>query len=187
MLFRSRNALSATQDLTKELNPTLDDLSDASKELPKALGRFRDTTETLGKTLDEAKPALNVARPVVHDLRPFMADGDSALHDIKPVTKALDRDTNVVGLYLTVIQAFFANTTSVFGVHAGQGGNIRGHVVGKLPDGTHFFPGGDPGYAPTAADAGTGPGRPSPFTPTPTYIPGAGDYDPDYNKVKVGK
>ncbi|MBO0872342.1 MAG: MCE family protein [Pseudonocardia sp.] len=177
-----RNALSATQDLTKQLNPTLDNLSDASKELPKALDRFTDTTHELGKTVDAAKPFLAEAKPAVADLRPLIEDTDDALHDIHPATQNLDRDTNVVGTYLTVIQAFVMNTTSVFGVHDAQGGNIRGHVEVKLPDGPHALPGGDPGYSPTPADAGTGPGTPSGATPLPAYVPGADDYNPGYNE-----
>jgi phospholipid/cholesterol/gamma-HCH transport system substrate-binding protein len=177
-----RNALSATQDLTKQLNPTLDNLSDASKELPEALDKFTDTSHELGKTVDSAKPFLERARPAVSDLRPLIGDVDDSLHDIRPVTARLDRDTKVVGTYLTVIQAFIMNTTSVFGVHDPQGGDIRGHVEFKAPDGPHFLPGGDPGYTPTPADAGTGPGTPTGATPLPDYVPGADDYDPGYNE-----
>jgi phospholipid/cholesterol/gamma-HCH transport system substrate-binding protein len=177
-----RNALSATQDLTKQLNPTLDNLSDASKELPKALDKFTDTAHELGKTVDAAKPFLEEAKPTVADLRPLIEDTDDALHDIHPVTRHLDRDTNVIGTYLTVIQAFVYNTTSVFGVNDGQGGNIRGHVEFRAPDITHALPGGDPGYSPTLADAGNGPGPVSGTTPMPDYVPGGDDYDPGYNE-----
>ncbi|HEY4007195.1 MAG TPA: MlaD family protein [Pseudonocardia sp.] len=181
-----RGALSATQDLTKELNPTLDNLSAASDSLPKALDRFQDTVGELGKTVDVAKPFLEQARPTVADLRPLIHDVDDSLHDIRPVTARLDRDTNVIGTYLTVIQIFISNTTSVFGVHDAQGGNIRGHVEFRTPDLTHALPGGDPGYSPTPADAGTGPGKVSGATPLPFYVPGADDWSPGYNERHGG-
>lgn len=177
-----RNALSATQDLTQQLNPTLDDLDRASDELPDALDRFQGTVHELDKTVDAAEPFLDKAKPAVADLRPLIGEVKDSLRDIRPVTKNLDRDTNVVGTYLTMIQAFVFNTTSVFGVNDPQGANIRGHVEFRAPDLTHALPGGDPGFAPKPADAGTGPGTPSGATPMPPYVPGADDYDPRYNQ-----
>jgi phospholipid/cholesterol/gamma-HCH transport system substrate-binding protein len=175
------DAFEATQHLTKQLNPTLDNLKDASDELPKALDHFQDTVGELDKTVDAAKPFLREARPLLHDLRPLVDDLDDSLDDIRPVTARLDRDTNVVGTYLSMIQVFIGNTTSIFGFHDGQGANIRGHVVFRH-DLTHAFPGGDPGYAPSPADAGTGPGVPSGATPLPFYVPGADDWNPGYNE-----
>jgi phospholipid/cholesterol/gamma-HCH transport system substrate-binding protein len=177
-----RNALAATQDLTKQLNPTLDNLSNASHDLPKALDNFRDTVHELDKFDDHAIPFLHRAKPFISDLRPVINDLDDSLHDIRPVTKRLDRDTRVVSLYLSVIQVFVANTASVFGVNDAQGASIRGFVVAPAVDPLHTFPGANPGYAPSPADAGTGPGKPSGATPAPFYIPGADDYEPGYNE-----
>ena len=126
------------------------------------------------------------------DLRPLVDDLDDSLDDIRPVTARLDRDTNVVGTYLSMIQVFVGNTTSIFGFHDGNGGNIRGHVGTKI-DAEHSLPGGDPGYSPTPADAGTGPGVPSGATPLPfyvrnvdsaalVYVPGGDDWNPGYNE-----
>jgi phospholipid/cholesterol/gamma-HCH transport system substrate-binding protein len=186
-----RNALSATQDLTKQLNPTLDNLKDASEELPKALDRFTDTTHELDKTVDVAKPFVRDAKPLVADLRPLIGDLNDSLHNIRPVTARLQRDTNAVGVYLTAIQAFVYNTTSIFGLRDGNGASIRGHVAMGPSQATQAFPGGNPGYSPTAADAGTGPGTPSGATPVPWYVPGADDYQPGYNerhaKIPGGK
>ena len=176
------DALSETQKLTKQLNPTLDNLKDASDELPKALDHFQDTVGELDKTVDAARPFIRSARPLVHDLRPLVDDLNDSLDDIRPVTARLDRDTNVIGTYLSVIQVFIGNTTSIFGAHDGQGGNIRGHAVGKGPDPLGSLPGGDPGYSPTPADAGTGPGVPSGATPLPFYVPGGDDWNPGYNE-----
>jgi phospholipid/cholesterol/gamma-HCH transport system substrate-binding protein len=178
-----RSALSATQDLTKELNPSLDNLSRASDELPKALDHFGDTVDQLDDVVDAARPFVRVARPVIDDLQPVIEDTHDALDEIRPVTARLDRDTDVVGTYLTMIQAFTANTTSIFGFHDGNGGSIRGFApVAKYPDGTSFFPGAMPGYSPRPADAGTGPGLPSGATPMPWYVPGGDDYNPGYNE-----
>jgi phospholipid/cholesterol/gamma-HCH transport system substrate-binding protein len=177
-----RDSMHATQDLTKQLNPTLDDLENASDELPRSLDRFRHTVRELDKTVHVARDFVDEARPVVADLRPLIKDTHSALRDIEPVAARLPRDTNVIGTYLTMIQAFTYNTTSIFGLHDAQGGNIRGHVEFRPGDPTHFFAGGDQAYAPTAADAGTGPGAPSGATPLPRYVPGADDYNSGYNE-----
>jgi phospholipid/cholesterol/gamma-HCH transport system substrate-binding protein len=177
-----RDSMHATQDLTKQLNPTLDDLENASDDLPKSLDKFHDTVNELDKTVHAARPFVDVARPVVADLRPLIHDTEDSLHNIEPVAARLPRDTNVIGTYLTMIQAFTYNTASIFGAHDANGGNIRGHVEFRPGDPTHFFAGGDEAYAPTAADAGTGPGKPSGATPLPRYVPGADDYNAGYNE-----
>lgn len=171
-----RNAFSATQELTTQLDPTLDNLSAASEALPDALDRFEDTVAEVGETVDVAEPFIAKARPVVADLRPLVTDVDEALDDTIPVTTNLDRDTNVLTTYLTVIQAFFYNTSSVFGVGDAQGGNIRGHVMVGLPDGAGTLPDGQPGYTP-GPENGLNPGEPSEFTPIPDYVPGADEHN----------
>ena len=148
-----RNALTGTQRLTDQLDPTLDNLRKASAELPETLDRLADTSRTLGETVDAARPVVSAARPLVADLRPFVADVDAALDDVRPVTGALDKDTGYVVDYLTEIQAFVYNTSSVFGIEDGRSGIIRGHAVVPLPDGG-ALPNSGGGYAPTPEESG---------------------------------
>jgi phospholipid/cholesterol/gamma-HCH transport system substrate-binding protein len=166
-----RSALSATQDLTKELNPTLDNLSKASKDLPDALKDFKKTAHELGETADEAKDFVKEAKPVVADLKPFVSDLSNSVDDLQHITKNLDRDTDVLKTYLTVLHVFFVNTKSVFGTGDANGTQIRGHASAALPDATQFLPGGEPGYAP-GPEGGVVPGKPNAFTPIPAYVPG---------------
>jgi phospholipid/cholesterol/gamma-HCH transport system substrate-binding protein len=127
--------------------------------------------------MDEAAGFVSKARPVVADLRPFAKDASEGLEDLTHVSAGLDHDTEVVTTYLTPIAAFFYNTSSVFGAGDPQGGNIRGHVVARAPDGTHALPGGDPGYAP-GPEGGVVPGKPRyEVTPIPPYVPGSPDYN----------
>jgi phospholipid/cholesterol/gamma-HCH transport system substrate-binding protein len=124
-----RAALTTTQDLTKQLNPTLDDLNRASDDLPKALKRLRKLTGPLNDTVDAARPAIHAARPVVADLRPFVRDADYSLRDIRPVTRDFPTNTNIIDHYLTEIAVFMYNTQGVFGSGDANGGIIRGHLV----------------------------------------------------------
>jgi phospholipid/cholesterol/gamma-HCH transport system substrate-binding protein len=130
-----RGALSSTQALTKQLDPTLTNLDKASGSLPAALERFESTVDGLGKTVDAAAPVVAKARPVVADLRPMAVDLDRSLIALRPVTSALDRDTRTVMSYLTDIRAFVYNTSSVFGAGDAEGGIVRGHLVVPLPGG----------------------------------------------------
>ncbi|MFC7500431.1 MlaD family protein [Nocardioides sp. GCM10030258] len=130
-----RQALTATQGLTKELDPTLKDLTKASGDLPAALERFTGTIDQLGKTIDVARPVVVAARPVVRDLRPLVAQLDTALGDAIPISRTLDRTTNAVTWYLDDLSAFVFNTSSVFGVKDGQGSFIRAYLTQPLPDG----------------------------------------------------
>lgn len=130
-----RQALESTSALTTQLDPTLDNLRNASDVLPGALTRFRSTVGHLGETLDAAKPVLAKARTVVVDARPLVADARTSLRTIKTITGPLDRDTQTVMSYLTDIQAFIYNTSSVFGAGDANGGIIRGHLIVPLPGG----------------------------------------------------
>lgn len=130
-----RHALTSTQDLTKQLDPTLKGLSAASGDLPPALDRFTDTVEELGRTMDTAQPVVTSARSVVRDLRPFVSDLNSALTDTVPITRTLDRSTRGLGWYLDDLRAFVFNTSSVFGIKDGQGSFIRAYLTQPLPDG----------------------------------------------------
>jgi phospholipid/cholesterol/gamma-HCH transport system substrate-binding protein len=147
-----RRALSGTQRLTGQLNPTLDDLNRVSEDLPDTLDQLTSTVKKAGDTVDAARPVVERARPVVSDLRPLVKDVNDGLDDLLPVTRALDKDTKLTVDYLTELEAFVYNTSSVFGVQDGRGGIIRGHAIAPLPDGS-VLPGA-PGYAPTPEEDG---------------------------------
>lgn len=151
-----RRTFDATQDLTSQLDPTLDDLRAVSGELPETLDRFTDTVETLGETARAAKPVVADAKGVVSDLRPLSKDLQLAAEDLRPLARQFPRLTGQVTDYLTEINAFVFNTSSVFGVQDARSGIIRGHVVAPLPDGIGIPPGqgGPTRYAPTPAESG---------------------------------
>jgi phospholipid/cholesterol/gamma-HCH transport system substrate-binding protein len=149
-----RNSLSATQYLTRELNPTLDNLEDAKDDLPKALDRTTDTAHQLRDTMHEAKGFVREARPVVRDLRPYVHDLDDALGDLRPATRRLGDTVSKAVYYLDDLNAFVYNTASVFAPADAQGSVIRAELVAAFPDGgqipgSHASPGG-----PKAVDAG---------------------------------
>jgi phospholipid/cholesterol/gamma-HCH transport system substrate-binding protein len=158
-----RSALTSTQRLTQQLDPTLDDLHRASDALPPALDRFTGTVKQLGSTVDAAAPFVAKARPVVADLRPLVADSDTALDDLLPVTGKLDSDTATVTAYLTEIRAFVYNTRSVFGAGDSLGSVIRGHLV--IPSGALVIP-QQPGYAPGPENGQVGAAQ-NPTAPKP--------------------
>ena len=130
-----RTALSSTQDLTAQLDPTLKSLDQASHSLPPALRRFRSTITNLGRTVDAARPVLAKAVPVIADLRPTIANTELSLRSLTSVTSQLDADTQTVMSYLTDINAFVYNTSSVFGAGDANGSIIRGHLIVPLPGG----------------------------------------------------
>lgn len=130
-----RGAMTSTQALTTQLDPTLDGLHRASDDLPAALERFRSTVGNLGRTVDAAGPVLDRARTVVADLRPLVTDVTEALGSIDQITSPLEHDTRAVMSYLTDIKAFVYNTSSVFGAGDANGSIIRGHLVVPIPGG----------------------------------------------------
>ena len=144
-----RSALTATQDLTGQLDPTLRNLNAASEALPPALDRFTKTAHELGAFAGDARPVVAKARPMLADLRPLMADTDRALDDTTPITAKLDRDTKIITSYLADLQAFVFNTSSVFSVSDARGPIIRGHLTippnGGLLPGSNSELGGDGG------------------------------------------
>lgn len=130
-----RRAMTSTQALTTQLDPTLDNLRKASDVLPGSLTRFESTVRNLGKTLESASPVLDRGRTVLADLRPLVANVNRSLGSIERITSPLDGDTRTVMSYLTDIQAFVYNTSSVFGAGDANGSIIRGHLVVPLPGG----------------------------------------------------
>jgi phospholipid/cholesterol/gamma-HCH transport system substrate-binding protein len=130
-----RQAMTSTRALTTQLDPTLDNLHRASDVLPGSLERFRSTVRNLGKTLESAQPVLDKARTVLADLRPLVANANRSLGSIERITSPLGQDTRTVMSYLSDIQAFVYNTSSVFGAGDANGSIIRGHLVVPLPAG----------------------------------------------------
>jgi phospholipid/cholesterol/gamma-HCH transport system substrate-binding protein len=128
-----RAALSSTQSLTAQLDPTLVSLDEASTALPSALHRFTSTVGELDGVIQAAKPVLERAVPVIADLRPTVGNLHSSLVSLTGVTGRLDGDTQTVMSYLTDINAFVYNTSSVFGAGDANGGIIRGHLMVPLP------------------------------------------------------
>ncbi|WP_250282298.1 MlaD family protein [Frankia sp. CiP1_Cm_nod2] len=143
-----RQAMTSTQHLTTQLNPTLTGLGVASKSLPGTLDRFKKTVDQLDTTVDKGRPVVAKAKPVVADLRPLIANINPSFSDLLPVTNSLKQDTQTLIRYEDDIRAFIYNTSSVFGAgDSPETGIIRGHLVIPLPDGG-LLPGGRDGYAP---------------------------------------
>lgn len=130
-----RQAMTSTRALTTQLDPTLDNLHRASDVLPGSLKRFKSTVGNLGRTLTSAQPVLDKARTVLADLRPLVANTSTSLGSIERITSPLGRDTRTVMSYLSDIQAFVYNTSSVFGAGDANGSIIRGHLIVPLPGG----------------------------------------------------
>ncbi len=164
-----RSALTASQRLTEQLDPTLDNLHKASEALPPALSRVRDTVGELDRTVEAAGPVVSKALPVVADLRPLVDDVDVSLHDLTPVTAKLPKDTAIITSYLTEIRAFVYNTRSVFGAGDSLGRVIRGHVT--IPSGAMVIP-QEPGYAP-GPENGLSDNPPNPEGQAPAEQPSA--------------
>lgn len=146
-----RDAFASTQNLTEQLDPTLDNLDAASDALPAALRRLIGTTDVIGAVVDKARPVVDKARPVVADLSPLVRDADAALNDFSLITSGLDRDTETVVNYREDLSAFVFNTSSVLSVADERGPFARGHLIVPLPDGG-VLPGVRGGYAPTPDD-----------------------------------
>jgi phospholipid/cholesterol/gamma-HCH transport system substrate-binding protein len=147
-------AMTNTQVLTGQLNPTLTDLGAASQALPNALNTFQSTVGQLGATVAKAQPVVAKALPVVADLRPLIDNVGPALTDLLPVTGTLNQDTATLVRYQDDIAAFVYNTSSVFGAgDSPETGVIRGHLVIPLPTGG-VLPGGRGGYAPGPQSGG---------------------------------
>lgn len=139
-------AMDSVQGLTSELDPTLDNLRRASGELPGALQRATNTVDNLGRTVRAAKPVVAKAGPVVNDLRPLVGDLNGSLSELEPLSRTLQPVTKQLVPYLTDLQAFIFNTSSVFRPADANGGFVRGHVALPLPDGG-VLPGAHSGNA----------------------------------------
>lgn len=130
-----KNAMTGVGSLTGQLNPTLDNLNAAAKKLPQALRKTSDTMGNLGRAVRAARPVVSAAGPVVDDLRPLVGDVHRSLGDLEPTTRLLQPNSKLLVSYLTDLQAFIFNTSSVFSLSDKNGGFIRGHLTVPLPDG----------------------------------------------------
>lgn len=143
-----RRALTSTQALTDQLDPTLDNLRAASKDLPPALRRLTATLKEAGPTVDALHPVVTKARPVVGDLRPLLGDLDPALTDLKAVTGCLPDATAQIAPWMPNLAAFVFQTSSAFSTSDVNGGYGRAQVVFKASDpagGLEVGPGTSPG------------------------------------------
>jgi phospholipid/cholesterol/gamma-HCH transport system substrate-binding protein len=127
--------MSSLNSLTRELNPTLDNLAEASTRLPGTLTRLSRVVDEADQTLQAAQPVVAGARPIMADLRPISRDVRSALGDLAPVTSRLDEVTKILVPYLDDLWAFTYNSSSMFSVSDANGGLVRGHLAIPLPDG----------------------------------------------------
>lgn len=114
--------------LTGELDPTLQNVRRASQTLPSALRKLTESVAEIRQTARTARPVVREVRPVVADMRPFVPHVSRALHDTSAVTGRLDRSTATVVSYLTDLQAFVYNTTSILSLEDANGGILRGQI-----------------------------------------------------------
>lgn len=131
-------ASTAVRELTKELNPTLDNLKGAADNLPKALKKVTGTADQAGETVDQLKPLLTTAQPVLNNLRPLTRDLLVAMPEFKAVTLRLDPITATAVSYLRDLGAFVLNTRSITSLRDENGGILRGLLEitpGTLPAG----------------------------------------------------
>jgi phospholipid/cholesterol/gamma-HCH transport system substrate-binding protein len=121
-----KDATDAVQELSTQLDPTLDNLRNAAGDLPGALAKLSDTADHIGSVADKANPVVTAAGPVVKDLRPVVTDVNQALPHVKQVSARLSPVTAALVPYLTDLQAFVYNTASATSVVDGDGGMLRG-------------------------------------------------------------
>jgi phospholipid/cholesterol/gamma-HCH transport system substrate-binding protein len=123
-----RTSTGSVKGLTGQLDPTLDNVKEASGTLPGALSRLTVTADRIRETATTARPLVSAAVPLVHDLRPLVPHLRSALTDAGAVTTRLDTSTSMLVSYLTHLQAFVYNTTSVVSLQDANGGILRGQI-----------------------------------------------------------
>jgi phospholipid/cholesterol/gamma-HCH transport system substrate-binding protein len=124
-----RNAMTSTSELTKQLDPTLDNIRAASDELPDALSALTDAVGPLRATVDAAGEVAAKARPIVSDLRPITDDLRGSFDDLRPVSGCLNDVTAKVVPWMYDLGGFVYNTNSLFSVTDQNGGWGRGHAT----------------------------------------------------------
>jgi phospholipid/cholesterol/gamma-HCH transport system substrate-binding protein len=116
----------SVQQLSAQLNPTLDDLRKASRTLPDSLSKLTGTINQLSTTVDKARPVAKKLGPVANDLKPFVGDFNESLTDLRPITTQLDPITKGVVPYLPDLAAFAYNSDSLLSLSDANGGILRG-------------------------------------------------------------
>lgn len=126
------SSMTKTSTLTKELNPTLDNVNKAADTLPDALSRLSSTVDEVGNTVQAGRVPVSKLRPVIGDLRPVVGDLGTTLNTAKPVTATLDEVTAKVAPWMDDLAAFVYNTASVFSPRDASGNLPRGHLTVDL-------------------------------------------------------
>jgi len=122
------HAMTGTHKLTRQLDPTLQNLIAASETLPTALSGLSQTVEDAGHLADVATPVLRDARPVVADLRSFAPDLNDALADLVPIGSYLPSATASILPWMDDLAAFVYQTSSAFSIQDANGGMGRANV-----------------------------------------------------------
>lgn len=117
-----KNASAGLDDLTGQLDPTLDSLESASDDLPKAFTRLTATMESADRLVKAARPVISKARPVVADLRPLSSMLNVSLRDLAPTARHLPTATKRMVPWLEDLSAFVYQTSSAFSLADANGG-----------------------------------------------------------------
>ncbi|MCE3552856.1 MlaD family protein [Pseudonocardia sp. RS11V-5] len=133
------SATGSVQQLSDQLDPTLDNVLAATETLPGSLNRLTDTVETLDTTVDKARPVAEKLKPFAADLRPFVADLNGSMPDLQSISGRLDPVTAGLVQYLPDLEAFVYQTASVTSMQDANGGILRGLL--QFGDATLPIPG----------------------------------------------
>jgi phospholipid/cholesterol/gamma-HCH transport system substrate-binding protein len=123
-----KDATTQLQALSGQLDPTLANVREAADTLPNALAELTGTVGHVRKTAEKAAPVIRELGPLAGDLRPLLPHLHSAVTDARAMTARLDGATSMLVDYLTDLQAFVYNTTSVFSLQDANGGILRGQI-----------------------------------------------------------
>ncbi|MBZ5735308.1 MlaD family protein [Nocardioides sp. TRM66260-LWL] len=125
---RLRGSMASVDELTGELDPTLDDLSRASGTLPKALGDLTGTVTAIRQFVSGAAPVVDRAGPVTADLEPFVGDARASVRSLRPQAALLPQATRRIVPWMEDLAAFVYQTSSAFSLFDANGGMGRANV-----------------------------------------------------------